>query len=268
MSNKKLLPFWFVLLFLAVPLVRADQVVLKEGKILNGTITDETPEKITIDLGAHMVLHVNKSEIKSILRDPKPVSHPPFGLNDAVKKTPKTPLPQPSPVNNITEGSQTKEIKKENIVFFETVNYTGYPTSGPVGLNAHPANLRFDCFWEGKIGKEGNEFKWTSLILRSTTSVSAPRWDPMKPPEPELFKSWNDLVASLQTHTQGHIDIYSDTANAIGSGLISLQATSEADLNAKSKALVKEALARAEKKQRGYDRRENTRPLTTTQKKN
>src|SRR5436190_15260785 len=85
--------------------LQADEVRLKEGKVVTGTITDEDENEITMDIGHKMVLHVEKSKIESIKRDAPPTPTP------ALHQLPAEPVA--SPVNP-KAGDEIQRTVQEN----------------------------------------------------------------------------------------------------------------------------------------------------------
>jgi hypothetical protein len=249
---------------MALSVCTADEVVLKEGKILTGKITEEDANVLTIDLAAHMVLHVEKSKIKEIHRDVKPESKRPIITMDQLKKesaAPKagaTPMAPPMLIKNAEEGSQTSQKKQDNISFFETLTTKTFVVEGPAAAPSHPSHLKWDIRWEGKFGKEGTIFKWDSVQVFSTTTVSIPYWRGPKNPDAATVNAWNSFFQGVENHNKGHLEIYEEALASIGSGLTALRAGSEADLKAKTTSFVRTIMSRTERKQQGYDRREKT----------
>ena len=67
---RKTIGIFLLMLIVADLAIQAeDTVYLKEGKVLTGTIMDEDAKEVTLNLGANMVLCVEKSKIAKIERE-------------------------------------------------------------------------------------------------------------------------------------------------------------------------------------------------------
>lgn len=73
MNNKRTYLFLFICFFISV--LWADKIVLNEGKVLHGKITNETDTVVTINLGQNMMLRVNRDKIKSIHKTKREKKH-------------------------------------------------------------------------------------------------------------------------------------------------------------------------------------------------
>ncbi len=235
----------------------AAEVMLKEGKVITGVITEEDEQEITMLLGHKMVLHVDKSKIESIKRDPAPTPIP-------NRNAP--PLPPPVKPKNAAAGDEAKQTVLDNVTLIQVKRTALSPVikEKAPDFSALTSRIDFEGHWNGEPSKEGAEVKWKSLVVAATTTSTLPAWEPTGSVPEDLAKAWDERLADLTQRLVGHADIYSDMLKAAGPNLMSLRGASEADLKAKSERAWKDLLYRAENRRRGLVRRERNRPPTAS----
>jgi hypothetical protein len=228
--------------------VRADQIVLKEGKILTGTITEESADELTILLAKKMILRVSKENVRSFSRSPKEIESPKskLPLRAVVTSTPLFNPPESSALNTLDHGPL--QIKTT----IQTLR-APLPSADPIFSNLS-GTVSFSGRWTGVPVTEDAAVRWNSLLIESTSTKTLPFWNPDQVSEEDV-KSWNKSIPELDRHLNSQMDIYSDMALAAGESLLSLKASTEAELQLKSEHVWAEFLVRAEKKKQGSIRR-------------
>lgn len=215
---------------------------------MSGTIVYEDKEKITMDLGANMVLHIEKSKVRHVVRSPK--QEDPRAVNK--------PKPTPTPVVNLknpVEKSESHQTTEGGV----TLNQTHRTVVRPVppaetDFSNVSGDVRLEASWSGTAIQEGANFRWNALVIQSTVTSSLPSWLPAKPTE-EQGKVWSETLTKIDDQLKGHVDIYNHAVQSFGPRLLSLRAATESDLKVESERTWKGMLSRTEKQQQGLTRR-------------
>lgn len=245
MTNK--IVFVWAPLILLCAAVSADQIVTSDGKTITGTIIDESGDQLTMELGNHMVLHVDKTKVESIKREAPPTPVPIYGR--------PTPKPVLEPVNP-QAGEETEKIAQDGY----TISYLKSTVVEKLGdgepdYDHLPSRLDFRGTWSGVSAQDGNEAKWSSLVILATSTITVPVWAPPKGVTPEQAKQWAKAMEQLNSHLRSTVSIYSDMLHEAGPNLLSLRAGSEADLKSKTDQAWHALLQRTENRRRGAERR-------------
>lgn len=205
--------------FIFFPL-HADEIILKEGKTLSGTIVDEDEREYMMRLGENMFLKVEKSKVAKVTRekrekiqairlsDLQPKAAPsPLGVKSSSPSAPAKAAPKPS-------GAEPQITEKEGVTYKEWIGKK--PKAPP-----------FQAGWSGDAGKEDGQARWKSLVVESTVS---------------------DKV-------EGHIEIYRQSLQAFGQSMMALREKDEGTLKTESETLFARTKDRAHKRIQGFDRR-------------
>ncbi len=242
-------------LLLVSPFVCADELVLKEGKSIQGKITKEDADEYTILMGSQMYLRVAKEKVARVVRDtpakpnkpivrtpvaspkavnvstavaavPSPSSNAPVAAT-AVKPSPAKATPSPGVVATpsispakVTEPPQ-QTVKKGVVTIEENVaaSKTGKTTLQTV--------------WEGTPEKEANQTKWKAVILRATIAN-----DPTSP------------------HAKQEVDSLRSSLSSFAEELTALRANDEKTLRSETDRLLAVMQDHAKKRLQGLARRE------------
>lgn len=244
MINKVILVSGLVWAF-AVTGIAADQIVLHDGKILSGTITDEDSNEVTILLAKKMILRIEKFRIQSLSRS----SPPPDEKPKSVSVASAVPLLTPK------ETSTTDKIVHDNAVYFLTKKVELRPLSQAVpDFGNLSGDVSFTGQWAGVPLEQGADVVWGSLVIESTSTATFPQWT-LASPSPEEAKKWNEGISQLDKRLTAHLNIYSEIEETASASFLSLRGASKSDLKIKSDHLWSELLSRAEKRRQGLNRR-------------
>jgi hypothetical protein len=234
--------FTLLVLIGAASILRADEILLREGKTLHGKITHEDANEVMIRTAPTMYLRIERSKIQKITRAAptgptnvvRTVNTPAVKKSTASVTVSTTTTKAPAIVEKSTatpaapkgeKATTTKAVAvatRPGVTFAETISVK--PVSKPT----------LDFSWAGVSDKEGANFKWKSLVLTSTISVMMP--------------------TSTEKQNQARLDIYHTSIESLSQALQSLRVEGDAKLKETSQILVDSALARAEIRQRGYSR--------------
>lgn len=290
-----LLSFLVAIAFLVFPVSsRADKVVLKEGKVLHGKITDENPSEITIKLGPNMFLRVDRNKIKKIIRKKKKKENVRTVTMESIEKkekkkakedagSAKDPVKEQKTVSppkkkdtllNIEPGDVVRVNKKDNITLFETLVYKTYKVTGKKyeqvsdqifnresgkgfkqGRSRVPGKAVFKASWNGVSQKEGDAVRWAEISLYSTATATVPYWQTSKKVSPQNEKLWNELITKVKKNSLGRVEIYLRAVISAGEALSALREKDETTLRETSKALFSRKIRQAEKRKKGFNRR-------------
>ncbi len=293
--------FFTLLVLTGSPFVRADELVLHEGKIIKGKIVNEDASEIMIRLANNMFLRVDKKKIKDIVRDEKPPARATVTMQsvNASSTTAVSTASVPSPVimtkpaapaaplisktgpKNISPESATVRKEKGSGASVETKTVETYAVSGKTFAEVKHAIFNRDSgkgflekggrmasqtklalSWDGTVRADAGKTKWAGLVFASTLTMTFPEWKAPSAVNESSVREWDAFIDELRAHDEGHVDIYRAELRALSETLSNLEAASETDLREKSKTIVKEWRARAEKRQDGYDRRTSARRST------
>jgi hypothetical protein len=264
-----------VFLFAFPFLSRADEVTLKQGKVLTGTIVQEDKDEIGITLGEGMFLRVDRSNIQSITRSsedmaPSPVhKRDPFEPRSNTGPTPKTKPTLAPPAGDVV---RSKKMAVEYIVISETIVEKKVFFAGKKMTDARSAVLealketateevrskallsKFDCAWVGKSAPSGAGFGWRDMEIVSTMTFVQADWQPGLSPRRDETEAWDQLSAQLKLHDDKVLKNYEDTLQDVAQVMSTLQLPSGKELQTETDLLVKERISRADKKKRAIDR--------------
>jgi len=274
---KKLILFlaFFTLLAAARPLWAA-KVVLKEGKVLHGKITDESEEEITLRIGPNMYLRIERNNIKEIIgakRKPavtsktqpksKPKAKPAASSGEA-----KTSLIQ------LVSKTKKRVNKKDNITIYESVIYKTYEVSGktlekvameifdrtsgkgfPDGRRREASQTLMESSFGGKVITENGKSRWGEVVVWATMTVTGPFWKAPKKVSRDTRAGWNAFIKGVKKHDLGHMDIYFRAIIEVGESAAALRMDNEKSLRENSAQIHSTLKNRAQKRQKGFDRR-------------
>lgn len=280
-TSLKIVFIAFLLWFLA-PFSRAeDKVILKEGKVIHGRIIDETPDEITVKFRSTMVLRIAREKISEIVREKKKAPANILRMQDLKKKPeekkqekPPAPDVRKTAVKNAKPGTKSRVSKKGSISVQETVRQDVYDVAGTKFQDVYrsitdrrngkgfpgrryrravSSDLHFSM--NGTPRKEGNQFRWESVVLVATITIRRPRWNHPKNPPVEDVNQWNAYYDEIERDVQNRIDVYVRSLFGSAERIDALRLPGEAELRKRSDEIVREEHLQAEKRIRGYRRR-------------
>jgi len=274
--------FFLFILFHPVPL-KADKLILNEGKTLHGKITKETKTEIMFELGGNMYIRVEKSKIKKIVRSKRPKKPRNIVTLESIQKSTttkkaiqgtKTSEEKTIPLIQIKAGKTLNRRQVRNAEIFETLIHKSYKVKGRkisavkkgiferrkgVGFaikgGREASTVVMKAKWTGEPSKVAGEYNWKSLVIRSTFVVTAPLWKSPKSPPPKAVEGWNQFIQDLIKHDEGHLDLYRRSLDGFAKSLNNLRAPEAEQLQAESTRLFQTFQSRAGKQQNGHDRR-------------
>ncbi len=98
MNHARLGIIMLVSALLSMPLRAADELILRSGKVVHGTITAEDKDSYTVRVRANMSLNVSKSDVARVMREPPPEAPKPHHPVRTKVETPRTAsAPSPAP---------------------------------------------------------------------------------------------------------------------------------------------------------------------------
>lgn len=227
--NGKIMGMTILFLSLLSPLL-ADEIHLKEGKILSGKITHESDEEYTIRLGKGMVLRVLKKNAAKVIRSESAVAASTTTISSYQVKSVKvstaaTPAPLTPPEKPVVDLLKRSDRELHG---FQISEVRLPAASGKTKL---PYSL-WDLSWSGKSGKDEGTFKWVAGVVVATVTVPVASEHEM-----ERQKIWAEGLTSF-VETLHH-----------------LRSNSEAELKNESDLIFKNMKERTEKRWQGYLRR-------------
>lgn len=267
----------FLALFFVVAVnAAADELILKEGKTLQGRITHEDAREYTIMLGSNMVLRVDKSKVAKVVRSAPPPAptRPILRSSDlVVQKSTAAPVSKPvgDQVGSTVKSSTAAVVKKsapaalqpaaaiesssakiENVRIEKTLVTSTVSARGP-----DPAAVQTSWLadWEGEAQSESGQHKWKWAVVRATITTALPRWNVPLKAAPEAVEAWNTFLPKAGAYAAGRLEIYSQSMDSFASELVPLRAKDEAELRKESEQLFQEMKNSVEKKLQGHDRR-------------
>jgi predicted secreted Zn-dependent protease len=257
-------------IFFSTTFLFADEIHLKEGKILTGKITKEDADEYTIRLGQSMYLRVPKENAVKVVRT-EPASSPsttgyltrprPVELNKPVMSTSSASTPSGNNatpvVNNVKAGITTKERSIKGFNISEITVTKLYTVKG-----ATMDDIRRDIT-DRETGKgikvdrkrEASHAQWQvsnhheRKVIVSTLTVSVPQWKPSGNPSPETIQEWNAYLASLLAFEEGRAKIYTEELNGFA------ESASHLHLETEINDLFETMKTRAANRVQGYMRR-------------
>ncbi|MCB4756060.1 MAG: DUF922 domain-containing Zn-dependent protease [Elusimicrobia bacterium] len=271
----------------------ADEIVLKEGKTVRGTITKEDDKEVEIFVSGNMVLRIARDKIKEVLRPKKEgvkkiqvqtvPGSPPAPTINPTEAIPPTGPPPVAPIQPQLFSFDGKPVnlsdQKGNARLFFTVRRRTYPVRGlnlkevskeisdlesgkgfRVGYKRDPSKTVLVSSWEGRAMAAEGRMRWEDFILQATMTVSLPQWVTVKTPSAEAIDEWNTFAFQIERHDQGHVEIYENALKSLADLMGQLTAPDEMTLRLESEKLYQEGRQRMEKQQQGYDRRQKSKP--------
>lgn len=276
---KKILTLTLFIVLARVSVARADEILLKEGKTLYGTITQETDTELTVRLANNMYLRVARSKVVSIAKDPKPVrttyrmplKQPQPGVKKStatttapvsiVKSTQSAPTIAPTPgLRQARASVERKAVDKKPVrIVIDTVVST-YAVSGKTAGEAVKKSTLDKAGWRpnwfGTSAKDGTFYKWKEAVVVATVTVSYPFWKEGAAPSlnPAEADAWTAFLSGLVAEQEGRSTIYERALDSLAEELAQLNASSEAALKDESARRFDVMQKNAAKKLKGYDR--------------
>ncbi len=238
--NGKILGMTILVLSLTSSLF-ADEIHLKEGKVLSGKITHESDEEYTIRLGKGMVLRVPKKTAAKVIRTnpsvaPSTATLSSYQIKSVKVSTAATPAALVTPEKTVSDllkpsgralhGFQISEIRLPPVAGATPVQYSTW-----------------DVSWSGKSGKDEGALKWVSGVVVATITV--PSASPIE---------------------DGRQKIYTAALTSFVETLHQLRANSEADLIKESGVLFDTMKGQTTRRLQGHLRRSSSRPIPEIKK--
>lgn len=251
------------ILVLLVPLSvsAADQVVLKEGKTIHGTITQEDANEVSIKTGSNMYLRIDKSKVREIKRGPKTAPARPSVRMDQLTPAATVAAPAPSTPTAATPAAPAMKTEKPELLHMKAVSRTTSRKEGGVQIFDTLSHQLYEVkaakFSEAKKAVSHTDWTvtWKDGVLRSTISVRAPDWVPAVKPSDEDILAWNQFIKEKGDYEAGRVKIYQETVNSLAGRLDQMVPQNDKSLQAESEGLVKKAQEQADKRIQGYMRR-------------
>ncbi|MCG3205034.1 MAG: hypothetical protein KCHDKBKB_01751 [Elusimicrobia bacterium] len=253
------------MMMLISPLLFSDEIILKEGKTIQGKITGEDSQEYTILMGSNMVLRVHKDKVQKVNRDIVPKSTRPIIRSDSqapviaassvtvanprapvsvMPGSPTSPTPLSSPekvqVPTHVPSAPVRGVVQQSTLVKNavTVNRTlVISEKKSLSNEALYSKMSWDISWSGEADKENDQFKWKWALVRSTITQVVP-----------------DSTASI-SHFQNKRDLYYSSEESFAEQLSTLRAKDESALRLESNQLFTQLKSLAEKKQLGLERR-------------
>ncbi|OVE75431.1 hypothetical protein BVX98_07715 [bacterium F11] len=288
--GQRILILTFLCLLIVSGRISADKVTLKEGKVLHGRIISESEDEVMMILGTNMTLRVNKSKIKEINRKKKPKVKKNVVTMDDLKtpeedkkkeenrKETKGKLTKKKPsvdIARIHPGRQYRVIEKRNVGIEETRQSVNYVVKGDSFQDIHDqihskeggrgflvsggrtaSQTKMKATWSANLTFEAERSRWVNIVIKATMTTTYPSWDPPPKVKDEEKGKWKKFLDDVVDHEKGHMDIFSRALAQAGESLEGLRCQNASELQKKSKQIFGESLRKAEKQQKGYDRRQ------------
>jgi hypothetical protein len=256
--HKKLVLIFLALAFVGgASVLRADEILLREGKTLHGKITHEDANEVMIRTAPTMYLRIERSKISKITRSPqtgptntvRTVTVTPAAVNKSTAAVSKSTTPVNPPTVKPAVAAVAPEAPKPipakaGVTFAETINKQSVAVPNITAWSPKLSKPALELSWLGASEKDASNFKWKSLVLTSTITLMTPTSPSLTPADQAVVDKQN----------QGRVDIYHSIIESLSQALMSLRSESEAKLKETSQILVDSSLARAEIRQRGYSR--------------
>jgi hypothetical protein len=238
------------LLMLLSSFVWADEIHLKEGKVLSGRITHESSDEYTIRLGKGMVLRVPKENAAKVIRT-EPVAPVAVSTHSSYLTRPRAATPALSvttststPVVSVStmSSNQPAEIFKTTERTLHGFHITEIrQPEGP--LKTKTLYSTWVVSWSGQSGKDETQFKWDSGVVVATITLRA--ITPVEKERQEIYK--NALSEFVETLHQ-------------------LRSNSPEELQKDSDVLFAEMKAKTERRLQGHLRRSTSHPSSKIKK--
>jgi len=119
---------------------------------------------------------------------------------------------------------------------------------------AYPAYTDWEIHWShaSEHGESGWSARDVSVVVNAT--ITLPCWRPPRTAEPALLEAWRRLMAAIESHEQGHVDLAAQAAQALAERLEGLRSCpSRRALIAAARQLADQVLERARRRERVYD---------------
>lgn len=110
--------------------------------------------------------------------------------------------------------------------------------------------------WNAAIQQHGQVNRPGAFTTRTTITITLPRWAPSTHAAPGLVKTWNDYMAKLDEHEQGHVQLVRAAVSDMHTRVESVAPGSDARaVRQQIDALAREILAICTRKNQEYDQR-------------
>ena len=200
--------------------LRADEIILKEGKTLAGRITKEDDQEYTLLMGSNMVLRVAKSKVRKVVR--------------TIVPKPARPTVRSSASSAIAVSTaSTPEVRAVPEVERTTIKSGVVSIDKAVKTKATGAKTVWAVTWEGESEKEAEQSKWKWAVVRATITPSS---------------HTAPVIA-------GQLVIFDDALQSFAEEVTALRAKDEPGLRAATAERFETMKSQAAKRQSGYERR-------------
>jgi predicted secreted Zn-dependent protease len=75
------------------------------------------------------------------------------------------------------------------------------------GAGPHDGLTAWHITWHTAIRQRGGVSRLSAFTTRTTIHITLPRWQSPTNAAPEVVKAWQDYLATLQKHEQGHVQL-------------------------------------------------------------
>ncbi|MFN0117954.1 MAG: hypothetical protein ACKVQC_06660 [Elusimicrobiota bacterium] len=282
--------FVFLILFLfCIPVFSSDQIILNEGKSLYGKIISEDHEEVVLDIGANMILRVNKKKISKIVRSESVVEIPKKVITYHSQLESPKPIPSVQPDKlkpaqielkssvPVAAGQNQKitQSKKGVLTSNERIAKTEMAISAENFLEAQKkieAQLKIlesdavvgtkngqpvlTFSWTGNYRNQGSGFQWADVILDSSMTVRTLYWAEIKEASSHDLSLWMKYREDLNVYQSGFESILQKEIDSFAISMSNLIGVDEQELMAASNELFLKFKKNVVFRFRGYFRRE------------
>lgn len=273
-----------VLVFSGLP-VFADEIILKEGRTLQGTITGETDQEYTLYMASKMFLRIDKTKVSKVIRTTQPkksrptvrtdsLGQKPVGTSTAPASAAKPSAPAVLEAEQVKTGVQFQMTKKEQATVEKTIATKTYTVVGStmseiksdifdkkqgkgflVDRERSATQTRWQLSWDGAAEKEGTQMKWKWAVVRATITTTFPAWKVPPKPDSGVVSAWNDFLNKNAAYVAGESEIIGNSIDKFAEELALIRSESEPALRQQSQVLCNTMKEQTHKKGSGYQRR-------------
>lgn len=248
----------FLIFIFSFSFLWADEIHLKEGKILSGTITHESDEDYTIRLGKGMVLRVPKENAVKVVRTDSVA--PPAANTYLTRPRPvetSTAVSSRPALSNLKAEATTKEHTLHGYKIVEVTLIKPYVVSGATLSDIRRditdrdtgKGIKVDRKREASYGQWQVSNQKDTKVIVSTLTVLMPQWKPSGTPSSATIGEWNMYLASLSAFEEGRAKIYTEELNGFA------ESAARAPSDSEIKDLFEAMKTRAANRVQGYVRR-------------